>query len=73
MAGKRKVFTNGSVLVPTRLGHAEKMALDELAQMMGKSKSYVFNCAIGLLYNNVNGYTVLADFPIVEFPAGEEN
>jgi len=65
MSGKRKVFINGSVLVPTRLGPSEVMAVDELAQRMGKSKSYVFNCAIDLLYNHVNGYTALVDFPII--------
>lgn len=69
MAGqgrKKTIFFNGSRSVPMRIGIMEDMALEDLAKRSGKSKAYLCNCAIDYLYNSIEGYEVLTDFPFIK-------
>ena len=71
MAGqgkKRTMFFNGSKPIPMRLGILEAMAVDELAKKTGKSKAYIINGAIDYLYNSIEGYEILTDFPTEFLP-----
>jgi len=74
MAGqgrKKTMFFNGSKPIPMRLGIMEALAIDELANKTGKSKAYMINCAVDYLYNSIEGYEVLTDFPFIKTPQPE--